>query len=144
MSVGNAQVSHRCGRFGGLAPYIQGRPLHYIVIATHRSEYPNPITLTAGQPLQVGEKYEGPEGWANWYFCTTSGHFGGWVPAQILAFDPDGSAQATTDYCARELDVDPGEKLTGLRILNGWVWCERPSDGETGWVPASHLESVAG
>lgn len=122
--------------------FTKEETLQYIVIATHRSEYPDPITLVAGQPLQVGEKYEGPEGWDNWYFCTASGQPGGWVPAQVIAFDPDGSGHATEAYCARELDVDPGDRLLGARTLNGWVWCERRESAEAGWVPISHLRAV--
>lgn len=122
--------------------FIKEAFLQYIVIATHRSEYPDPITLSAGQPLHVGEKYEGPEGWDNWYFCTVFGQAGGWVPAQVIAFGADGSGRATEAYCARELDVDPGERLHGTRALNGWVWCERLASTEAGWVPTSHLQAM--
>lgn len=38
-------------------------------------------------------------------------------------------------YNARELEVKRGDEVFGLRSLNGWMWCERTSDGQTGWVP---------
>ncbi|EBF3114969.1 hypothetical protein FHL56_22115 [Salmonella enterica] len=64
------------------------------------------------------------------------GHTGGWVPGQIL--DRDGGL-AKEDYTARELEVRKGDELVGLKSLNGWMWCERLSDGQSGWVPLSLL-----
>jgi hypothetical protein len=43
--------------------------MRYLVVAPHRSEFPHPITLARGQALQVGERYEGAEGWDDWYLC---------------------------------------------------------------------------
>jgi hypothetical protein len=115
--------------------------LKYTVIQAHRTEYPDPITLQAGEPLSVGERYEGPEGWEDWYFCTTPRHAGGWVPRQRIERGADGQGRALADYCARELDVDAGEVLIGLEALNGWLWCHRPAQtpAEAGWVPMAHL-----
>jgi len=56
----------------------------YLVIQDHTSEYPEPITFEKGAPLTVGEKYEGPEGWDNWFFCESPGRKGGWVPLACL------------------------------------------------------------
>lgn len=50
-------------------------------------------------------------------------------------------AFATEDYCARELDVDPGQLLRGQRTLNGWAWCV-PEAGDPGWVPLEKLRAV--
>ena len=44
------------------------------------------------------------------------------------------------DYSAKELDTAAGDRLTGSRLLNGWLWATRPSDGASGWVP---LDTVA-
>ena len=43
---------------------------------------------------------------------------------------------ATTDYCARELSVNPGEQLCGELTLNGWHQA-RNAVGASGWVPAT-------
>lgn len=85
-----------------------------IFIATdqHRSEYPDPITFKRGTRIVVGEIYEGNEEWENWYFCTITNHSGGWVPAQVI------------------------------KCVNGWFWCQRLSDNETGWVPVKILEET--
>ena len=115
--------------------------MDYIVTAAHRSEFPHPITLRRGQALVVGERYEGPEGWDDWFLCRAEGQQPGFVPAPVIGHDAQGDAYATEDYCARELDVDPGQILRGLRPLNGWAWCV-PETGEPGWVPLEKLRAV--
>ncbi|WP_418648305.1 SH3 domain-containing protein [Thauera butanivorans] len=112
----------------------------FVVTQDHASEYPEPITFTKGAPLSVGEKYEGPEGWNNWFFCNTPGQQGGWVPAQIIEFIGGANARAREDYTARELDVRVGDVLLGSRMLNGWAWCEDPARSESGWVPLANLQ----
>lgn len=112
-----------------------------VVTREHRSEYPRPLTFEVGTVLAVGEKYEGDEGWADWYFCHAPGKEGGWVPVQVLEFIDDTTARAREDYTARELDVDPGQVLETSRTLNGWAWCVR-EDGASGWVPMMNLDPL--
>lgn len=114
----------------------------YVVTRAHTSEYPEPITFAKGAPLSVGEKYEGPEGWENWFFCHTPGQRGGWVPAQVIEIIDGKNARAREDYTARELNVREGEVLLGSRALNGWIWCENPANSESGWVPISCLQEI--
>lgn len=113
-----------------------------IVVKSHRSEYPEPISFTKGTRLEVGEEYRGSEGWENWYFCNAQGQGCGWVPAQVIEELAPGIGRALEDYTANELNVDPEEALLGLRQLNGWVWCSRLDGSESGWVPISHLRQV--
>ncbi|WP_268624664.1 SH3 domain-containing protein [Paenibacillus alvei] len=115
----------------------------YIVIKKHRSNYPNPLTLIKGQSVIMGEKYEGPENWENWIFCTTQSEgnqkISGWVPMQLL--DTKGTeAIVLEDYTARELNVDEGDQLVGHRELNGWRWCTHRMNSEEGWVPEGNLQ----
>lgn len=91
--------------------------MRYLVVAPHRSEFPHPITLARGQALQVGERYEGAEGWDDWFLCEAADQAPGWVPAQVIGRDAQGDAFAKEDYCARELDVDPDQVLVGGRVL---------------------------
>ena len=114
----------------------------YLVTQNHISEYPEPITLTKGAPLIVGEQYQGSEGWQGWFFCTTPGQESGWVPAQIIEIINGNTARAREDYTARELNVQKGDLLLGSRVLNGWVWCENPANSESGGVPLSNLQEV--
>jgi hypothetical protein len=115
---------------------------NYLVTQAHVSEYPRPITFSRGAVLAVGEKYAGPEGWDDWFFCEIAGQEGGWVPVQVLEFLDGQAARAREDYTARELDVRAGDMLLGGRTLNGWVWCENPASAQSGWVPLSHLQSA--
>jgi len=114
-------------------------PRRFIVIEDHTSEYPEPISFDAGAPLIVGEAYDRPEGWEHWFFCTTPGQAGGWVPAQVIQRTSGDRAIARTSYTARELDVRKGDRVSGLTRLNGWWWCETPDRTRSGWIPASKL-----
>lgn len=116
--------------------------MRYTAVARHRSEYPQPITFVKGTQLTIGEKYEGPEAWDHWYLCRAAGQQEGWVPGQIIERLGAGHGQALEDYTARELDVDEGDVLISSRTLNGWAWCERPSDARSGWVPLESLEEA--
>lgn len=107
----------------------------YVVIHSHVSEFPEPMTLRTGDGVLVGERYDGPEGWPDWYFCTAPDQEPGFVPAQLLDRHVDGSAKMLEDFTNRELDVVEGQVLQGNRQLNGWLWVVRISDGATGWVP---------
>ena len=111
----------------------------YVVTRPHVSEYPEPISLKKGDLVSVGEKYDGPEDWENWFLCSAPGQKDGWVPAQIIALREPGTGVITEDYSAEELDTAEGDRLTGSRVLNGWLWADRPSDGATGWVPMDTL-----
>lgn len=111
----------------------------YIVIAPHVSEFPEPLVLKTGDRVSVGEVYDGPESWPDWYLCSAPGQEAGFVPGQILARHGDGTASLREDFTNKELDVVPGEILHGGRQQNGWVWATRLSDGAAGWVP---LENV--
>lgn len=141
---------------------------HYRVTVSYVSQYPEPITFSAGALLAVGERYDGPEGWDDWFFCQTAGQSGGWVPGQIIGPVPrePGSASsipapavpadvrrgdkaslapglALEDYTARELSVDAGDIVTGSRRLNGWLWADKQATSESGWVPLAHLEQIS-
>ncbi|WP_313217409.1 SH3 domain-containing protein [Stenotrophomonas sp.] len=117
--------------------------MRYTVVASHRSEFPQPITLSRGDALVVGERYQGPEGWDDWYLCEAAGQQPGWVPAQVIGRDTQQQAFAREDYCARELDVHVGQVLDGGRIMNGWVWSETTDGRGSGWVPLRVLREGA-
>lgn len=113
----------------------------YLVVQAHTSEFPNPMLVRKGDRVAVGERYDGPEGWPDWYLCTPADQQAGFVPAQFLDRHADGSATMLEDFTNKELDVAQGEILRGERELNGWVWVVRLVDGETGWVPLENLRA---
>ncbi len=89
----------------------------------------------------VGERYEGGGLGRLVSLCEAKGQQPGFVPAPVIGRNAQGDAYATEDYCARELDVDPGQLLRGMRTLNGWAWCV-PGTGEPGWVPLEKLRAA--
>lgn len=132
-----------CLQYLGLATLRNNITMDYLVTAPHRSEYPAPLILEKGDLLVVGDRYQGPEKWDNWIYCSTSTHAGGWVPEQIIEHLPEtDTGRALEDYSAMEMNVDKGDLVQGDRLLNGWCWCLRAQDGAQGWVPISHLSPL--
>lgn len=116
--------------------------MRYEVIKEHRSHYPNPITLSKGQSVLLGKKYEGPENWNNWIFCyTLDGSLEGWVPEQIIQSE-EKIGLILEDYTAKELDVDVGEIVVGTKEWNGWIWCEKRNGSDSGWIPRANLRPL--
>ena len=109
-----------------------------IVIRAHRSNYPNPITFASGEVVRVGRR---DDEYPGWIWTTTADGNAGWAPESLLAIEPDGTAQATGRYTARELDTNVGDVLDVLRELNGWYWVCNAS-GNEGWVPVETVRDV--
>lgn len=114
----------------------------YHVIRDHVPEQALTISFRAGDVLAVGEKYDGPEGWNDWYYCEVEGCPGGWVPEQVFVRTGQGTAVAREDYTARELETRAGDQLAGTRRLNGWVWCQSVDGAVSGWVPEANLRPL--
>ncbi|EKF17329.1 SH3 domain-containing protein [Nitratireductor pacificus] len=116
---------------------------NYIVTLPHVSEFPEPMALKKGDWVSVGELYDGPEGWPDWYLCSVPGQEAGFVPEQILDRHADRFGTMLEDFTNRELDVVEGELLRGARQLNGGLWATRISDGATGWVPLENTRATS-
>ncbi|WIY58825.1 SH3 domain-containing protein (plasmid) [Bacillus arachidis] len=110
----------------------------YKVIQKHESNYPNPISLKKGEIIKIENKYEGPENWDNWVYCYTK-ETEGWVPEQIINNEGK-SAFVLEDYIAKELNVEEREIISEIKELNGWLWCQRKTNDEKGWLPKSKLK----
>ncbi|MCI0765450.1 SH3 domain-containing protein [Bacillus sp. TL12] len=53
----------------------------YVVIQSHCSNYPEPISLEKGDQVRVGHSYSGPENWNDWVDCHAEyNNLAGWVP----------------------------------------------------------------
>lgn len=113
--------------------------MEYRVIKQHTSEFPNPMVISKGERLTVGEKSDDNEAWKGWYFCETQDQIKGWVPKQVINWLSGNQGEALENYTAKEMDVSEGEVLTGIKELNGWIWCQHPDSKEEGWVPAENL-----
>jgi hypothetical protein len=113
--------------------------MEYIVIENHRTEFPNPILLKQGERVIIGEE---SENWPNWIFCTKlDGSNKGWVPKQIINHEND-YGKIIENYSAKELDIDRGVIVEGIRELNSWLWLKNKKTNETGWVPVEKLRKL--
>jgi hypothetical protein len=114
--------------------------MEYIVIENHSTKFPDPIILKQGEKIIIGE--ESSINWPNWVFCTkTDGSNKGWVPKQIIKYE-DNYGYIIDDYSAKELDIDKGAVVEGIKELNGWLWLKNKKTNETGWVPIDKLKKL--
>jgi hypothetical protein len=111
--------------------------MRYKVLTDYQTQYPDPIVMRAGDPLQVGEAdADNPA----WVWCTGPDGRSGWVPRAYFAWD-GAAGRALRDYAATELNVRVGEVLTGGEEESGWVWAAN-AQGQKGWVPMTHVEPL--
>ena len=103
----------------------------YIVIASHRSNYPNPIQFVKGETLVLGKRDTEYPGWV---WVTTPSEKDGWAPEPLIERTSINSGTALSEYTARELDTQVGDLVSCVKELHGWLWVEK-ENGESGWVP---------
>ena len=104
------------------------------VIKSHRSDFPVPIKLEAGEILTRCE--ERKTEWEGWMWCCTTEDIEGWVPREYLRVH-EGIWQAACDYDATELSVDAGQELTITKEVAGWYRCT--AGDSQGWVPIENI-----
>jgi len=103
------------------------------IIREYKVQYGNPLSAAAGDKVTVGREDDEFPGWK---WCKSSDGREGWVPIELLASD---AAETTilSDYSSRELAVQSGEEVVVEDIRHDWLLV-RNSNGERGWIPASH------
>ncbi|MDR1430400.1 MAG: hypothetical protein LBI85_08940, partial [Spirochaetaceae bacterium] len=65
----------------------------------------------------------------------------GWVPEQIIEYKDDYGI-IIEDYSAKELDIETGTIVEGIKELNDWIWLKNKITNETGWVPKNKLKEL--
>lgn len=101
----------------------------------YRPQYPDPITVSAGEQVHVGrDDGEFP----GWKWCTASDGRGGWVPVELLSQEGN-NATVLEDYSAQELAIKCGEEVIVEVARHQWLLV-RNARQERGWIPASHIE----
>ncbi len=108
-------------------------PQTYCMTKTHTAIYLDPITMKAGDIIDVSDREDNWQGWI-WVWCTNQSGKSGWVPKGYVVQNGE-IWRACYDYSAVELSVEVGEKVEVLQQESGWIWC-RNERGESGWVPA--------
>jgi SH3-like domain-containing protein len=105
------------------------------VVRDYRTQYPDPVRFAQGETVAVGAR---DTEWPEFVWATDAGGRSGWVHQRYLDADR-GTARATRDYSARELDASAGEQVRLIEEAGGWWWCESAT-GAQGWLPARDLD----
>lgn len=116
--------------------------MNYIVIEKYKTECLNPVTLTIGEKVIIGEEYKSPENenWKNWVYCTKiDSSNAGWVPGQIINYE---SGIVLRNYSANELTVEQGVIVERLEELNGWLLSKNKSTDEIGWMLIENMKPL--
>jgi SH3-like domain-containing protein len=108
------------------------------VIATYRAQYQDPIAFETDEDVIV--EREDSE-FHQWFWCRVKSGRQGWVHRSFLSPDA-GVAKGLRAYCAKELNVSPGERGTLIQLLDGWAYVHLHR-GENGWLPKSHLRNLS-
>ncbi len=111
------------------------------VIADHQALSPDPLSLRAGETLEISEKvdyWNGNPDWM-WIWCTDQRGKSGWVPKDGIDFHANSTIGiARYDYAATELTVAVGDELVVEREESGWLWYPQPMS------PKAEVHSTSG
>jgi hypothetical protein len=97
----------------------------------------SPLSLETGEVVKVGPP---DSDWPGWTWVVAPSGRGSHVPDDLLTPLPDGTARITSPFQARDLSVRKGQRVTALREVKGWLWCQSAS-GEEGWLPSYLLKA---
>ncbi len=105
--------------------------------------YPNPIELKPNELVEIKEKVNDNPNWKGWIFCESQKKTSGWVPEHIISIIENNQGVIKEEYSAKEMNMNKGEKVIGLKELNGWFWVKRKSDNNEGWLPLEILKEIS-
>ncbi len=108
------------------------------VIKDWTASYPDPIQVSAGEPLELDGQKDVWDGYT-WLWAKSLNGKEGWVPDCIL--NTEGPITVKENYTAMELTCKKGQILTAEKKLHGWVFCKN-EDGLSGWVPERNLSKI--
>lgn len=109
------------------------------VIRKHNSKYPTPIEFRVNDLFEVGNEDKEYPGWI-WVRLADGNE--GWAPRDYMELlDESNQGIAKSNYCARELNVEIGERLQIGKTLCGWHYATNAL-GEKGWVPQECVQVV--
>ncbi|MGH3630382.1 MAG: SH3 domain-containing protein [Sciscionella sp.] len=114
------------------APKTTVRVLH-----THRAPLSRPVTVSAGDRIELGPL---SEEWPAFVRVTTATGEFGWVPIRNIEHVDGTQGRVVADYNTTELNAEAGELLTVLLADTevGWLWC-RNADRHAGWIPCNRV-----
>lgn len=113
---------------------MQKKRKKYITIRPWESNAPHHLIIKEGEVVWFrNEEGENPN-WKDWVYCESSIN-SGWVPKDIIEIVDDSHVKLTEDYSAKELSVNTGDVLIGIKRHSGWLFCEHEMTNERGWLP---------
>ncbi len=107
------------------------------VIEDYESPYTDPLIITKGETLTIGEK---ESEWLGWIWCTNKFGESRWVPEKYLEIDRN-MCKLLQDYNATELTITVGEELIIEKEEAEWFWVTN-QQGKSGWVPIKHVKII--
>jgi len=107
------------------------------VMEDYNSPYTEPLLITKGEILSIGEK---ESEWSGWIWCTNKEGKSRWVPENYLEIDGN-IGKANQDYNATELTVSIGEELIIEEEEADWFWVTN-QQGKSGWVPIKNVQII--
>jgi len=99
--------------------------------------YSDPIAVNTGDLVVLGQR---DTEWPGWVWCTTDAGRSGWVPERLVEAGGE-RGRMLAGYSAVELAMHAGDRLSLHREESGWYWATNEA-GQSGWVPASHVEQI--
>jgi hypothetical protein len=110
------------------------QPKQLVVLEDNEPTYLDPIQVSKGDLLIVGEE---DSEYPGWIWCENQQGKRGWVPDDCI--ETSGSvSRAKYDYSAVELRAHTGELLIPIQYKYGWVQCSN-GDGARGWLPLTKV-----
>ncbi len=110
-----------------------------VVTQEHKSNYPNPVVFEPGDQLELGAEDTEFPGWVR---ISDSVGNEGWAPLEYIKLSENHSTGvALKAYSAKELDVEPGDRLIVKHEHCQWCWVEHAENG-AGWVPEECLKAA--
>jgi hypothetical protein len=107
------------------------------VIEDYSAQYSDPIVMSSGQRLKLGERGTEDD---RWIWCSGEDGKSGWVPLAYIEMDGE-SATARCDYSAIELSARTGEQVEVRTVESGWAWVI-DSHGTAGWLPIENIQRM--
>ena len=111
------------------------------VVAAYKPQYPNPIAVEVGEPVRFIDRADDGE-FPGWKWAEAGDGRAGWVPREWFRESPT-QVRAARAYSARELEVQPGDRIIAAEHFGGWVVAIR-EDGTAGWIPQAVIAADAG
>jgi len=107
------------------------------VIEDYESPYTDPLIVTKGEILTIGEK---ESEWSGWIWCTNKFGESRWVPEKYLEIHGN-TCKILQDYNATELTITVGEELIIEKEEAEWFWVINQR-GKSGWVPIKNVKII--